>query len=97
MIKHIVLFKMKDGASHGDIEELAAQLLALKDSTDGYMSECEVGKDVARTDRSYDLCLYSLFNTMDDVNKYQTHPEHLKVLDTVKRLCSSAVKVDYPG
>lgn len=95
MIKHIVLFKMKEESTPDEIKKLAGELEGLKESTDGLMVECEVAKDVLRTERSYDLCLYSKFKTVEDVEKYGDHPNHVKVLETVKELCSAAVKVDY--
>jgi len=95
MIRHIVLFKLHDEAGKAVGEKLAKELSSLKESTDGLMKENEVAFDVAGKDNSYDLALNSLFANMDDLEKYATHPEHLKVLDSVKKSCSSTIKIDY--
>jgi len=95
MIRHIVLFRFTGDVSNERRETFADQLRALKVSIPE-VREMEVTFDIAHTPNSYDLSLYSTFDSMDDVNSYAIHPEHLKVLDEVKKLCSDVAKTDTP-
>ena len=80
--------------SREDIETLKGELAGLEREID-LVRRIEVAEDVGRKANSYDLALNTLFDSMEDVEKYAVHPAHLKVLDTIKRMCESTVKVDY--
>lgn len=95
MIRHIVLFKMKEECADDEKQKLMDVLKSLKDSTDGLMLECEVACDVAFTPTSYDVSLNSLFMNMDSVNAYVVHPAHVKALDYIKKVSGSITKIDY--
>jgi hypothetical protein len=45
--------------------------------------------------QSYDIVLYSKFNSIDDLNEYQTHPEHVKVSKFIGNVREERVVVDY--
>lgn len=94
MIRHIVFFKFKDGVEKLERDGLANALEGLKEKID-YIRELEVGFDVAGKHNSYDLALNSTFDSFEDVEKYAVHPDHVKVVDMVKELCGSSVKVDF--
>jgi len=56
----------------------------------------EVGIDVIRSERSYDIALTTRFDTLEDLQAYQTHPYHAgEVIPHMKAVCSSIVAVDY--
>ncbi|MBI5815300.1 MAG: Dabb family protein [Nitrospinae bacterium] len=94
MIRHIVFFKFKKGVSQKEMDALAEELCALK-SHIHLLREMEVCFDRAHMANSYDMALNSLFDTMEDMEKYAAHPAHVKVLATIRILCESHVKVDY--
>lgn len=94
MIRHIVLFKLKAGVSREEMEGLARELNSLKQDIRQVRS-IEVEMDVAKTDNSYDLTLNALFDNMEDVKAYADHPAHVKVLESIHKLCESVAKVDY--
>jgi hypothetical protein len=95
MIRHIVLFKMKDEfKDEQNQKKLASALAALKDTTDGYMTECETALDVVHAHNSYDVVLNSVFKSVEDVKKYAVHPEHVKILAYIKEVCVSTTKID---
>ena len=50
--------------------------------------------DVKHTDASADVMLDTEFLTLDDLNTYAVHPEHLKVAEFVKSVVSSRVVLD---
>ncbi len=94
MIRHIVFFKFKISATQEDISSLTKKLGALA-SEIGWIRSIEVAKDIGGKTNSCDLVLNTLFDSMEDVEKYATHPEHVKVLNMVKNVCESTVKIDY--
>ena len=72
MIAHIVLFKLKESTP-----ENASAVKAMLHSMNGklpMLRHLEVGIDVIRSERSYDVALYSKFDTLADLQAYQVHP-----------------------
>lgn len=94
MIRHIVLFKFKNGVTAEEKEGLARELRNLGRTIDRLRS-IEVAMDAAGKHNSYDMALNALFDNMEDVSAYAVHPAHVKAVDNVNRLCESHVKVDY--
>lgn len=93
MLTHIVLFKFKD-KSPETLNRAKDMLMGLK----GVVPELryiEVGIDILHSERSSDLSLITRFDSMEDMKKYQVHPEHVKVLDFLATVRESAVAADY--
>jgi len=58
--------------------------------------QIEVGVDILRSERSYDLALVTRFDSLAELQAYQLHPCHAdEVVPFVKSVCSSIVAVDY--
>jgi len=91
MITHIVFFKLSD---KNEIEK-AASLLRGLDQKVPVIRSLNVGVDVARRERSYDIALVARFDSMEDLEAYRVHPEHRKVADYLKEVSSSIASVDY--
>jgi len=98
MIKHIVMFKLKELAEGrdkaGNIEELKAKLEALPASIEE-IKFFEVGINFIEASVAYDLVLVSEFESKEALYSYQKHTEHLKVADFVGKACESRIVVDY--
>ncbi len=98
MIKHIVLWKLKANAEGAGREQNAArmkqELEALK-SKIPEIRHIEVGTNLVPSDAAYDVALYSEFASIQDLDAYQKHPEHLKAADFVGKIRESRVVVDY--
>ena len=94
MIRHIVLFKFKEGTSADERAGLADALSGLKNKIP-LVKELEVGADLGGKPNSYDIALNSVFDNFDDVEAYAVHPDHVEVVKMVKELCESSVKVDF--
>jgi len=96
MITHIVLFKLADPAT----ENLAAtrdKLLSMDGRID-LLRHLEVGIDLVRSERSYDIALMTRFDSLEDLQAYQIHPYHAgEVIPYMTSVCSSIVAVDYEG
>ena len=94
MIAHIVLFKLKESNP-----ENASAVKAMLHSMNGklpMLRHLEVGVDVIRSERSYDVALYSKFDTLADLQAYQIHPYHADtVVPFMKANCAAIVASDY--
>jgi hypothetical protein len=79
MVKHIVMWRLKDSA-HGNDAGLNACLIKEKlESLAGRipgMTSIEVGIDFSRSDSSADVVLYSEFIDREALEGYQSHPAH---------------------
>jgi Stress responsive A/B Barrel Domain len=94
MIVHIVLFKLKDTAP-GNSDSVKEMLLSM-DGKLPMLRHLEVGTDVIRSERSYDVALYTKFDSLADLQEYQVHPYHAcTVIPFMKANCSSIVAADY--
>ena len=94
MITHIVFFKLAD-PTPDMVSATRERLLAMKGKID-VIRRLEVGADVIRSERSYDLALVARFDTLSDLRVYQEHPLHAgDVVPYVRSVCSSIVAVDY--
>ncbi len=94
MIQHVVVLKFKAGVSESDIEALENALERLPGTIPEIMTY-DFGRDIVRSERSFDFALVSSFKDLDALKRYQGHPEHLKVLDLVKKMCDQIVAVDF--
>lgn len=55
----------------------------------------EVGINFNKSDVAGDVVLYSEFDTAEDLEIYQGHPEHKKVADFISNVRISRMVVDY--
>ena len=98
MIKHIVMWRLKDfaeGASRVEnAKKLKETLEGLKDKI-SEIREIEVGINFNPSDAAPDVVLYSTFDSAEDLNAYQKHPEHVKVAEFVGKIRSDRNVVDY--
>lgn len=93
MIKHIVMWKLKD-KNDETLNKMKNDLEGLKDKI-SEIKEIEVGIDFNGSDAAYDVVLYSVFESKEDLDAYQTHPEHVKAGVFIKSVVSNRVVVDY--
>jgi hypothetical protein len=98
MIKHIVLWRLKESAlgnPKGENARLMKEKLeALVGQVPG-LSRCEVGIDFGRTDQSFDVALYSEFASREALAGYQDHPAHKAVVSFIREVREDRWVVDY--
>ena len=98
MIKHIVMWKLKDYA-HGNAKAANAKLIKDKlESLNGKipgMVKLEVGIDFSGTAESSDLLLCSEFRSREALDAYQSHPDHKAIMPFIKEARSARMMVDY--
>lgn len=98
MIKHIVMWRLKDSAAGASREENAKKLKqSLEDLKDkiGDIKSLEVGINFNSSPAAFDVVLYSEFADRDGLDAYQNHPEHLKIVDFVGEIRTDRAVVDY--
>jgi hypothetical protein len=93
MVTHVVMFRFRDRSaeqldhSRALLEALPAQVPQIR--------HFEVGLNVLPSERAFDLCLYSRFDSFDDLEAYQTDPAHVEVADYLKTVVDTRGSVDY--
>lgn len=96
MVTHIVFFKLKEYNSE-NLNAVKDKLLSMDGKID-LLRHLEVGVDLIRSERSFDVALTTKFDTLEDLQSYQVHPYHAgEVVPLMKSLCSSIAAVDYEG
>ena len=94
MITHIVFFKLSEPTPE-NIAGTREKLLRMNGNIPE-LRHLEVGIDLIRSERSYDLALITGFDSLADLQAYQVQPLHAgEVLPYLKSACSSIVVVDY--
>ena len=91
MVKHIVLYTLKEGVDKKDAVELIASVL-----------EPLVGKipgllhmEVKQAFNGMDYALYSEFDSREDLAAYAVHPLHLEAKEHFHHLLATRVAADY--
>jgi len=91
MVKHIVMWTLKDKAD-------AAQIKARLEGMDGRIPglvHIEVGIDFLASEQSADLVLVAELEDRAALETYQAHPEHQAVVPLLKAAALTRTVVDY--
>jgi hypothetical protein len=99
MIKHIVFFGLADNAEGKTKAENALKIKTELENLQHLIPQIkkiEVGINYPNAPKTnYDIALYSEFETFEDVDIYQEHPEHKKVAAYIGKVRVSRAAVDY--
>lgn len=79
MIKHIVMWKLKDHAEGADRAANARKMKELLEACAGIVPgilKLEVGLAQPGLEATYDVVLYSEFANREALDAYQEHPQH---------------------
>ena len=91
MVKHIVLFKLKD---QKDRQKALNALNGMKGKIDGLL-DLEAGADFLDSERSYDIALICTLKDRAALDYYQSHPVHQPVKKIMHEIRKSSVAVDF--
>lgn len=97
MVKHIVMWKLKDFAEGKSREENIKYIKDELEALGNIIKEIkfiEVGANINAA-KNYDAVLYSEFKTLEDLEIYQNHPAHKKVSEYVGKVRESRIVGDY--
>lgn len=98
MIKHIVMWRLAEEAGGRSRDENALLVKQKLESLNGRIPgllKLEVGMDLSRSSFSYDIALYSEFDSQHSLDEYGSHPEHEAVKKFVASVQIERVLVDY--
>ena len=97
MIKHVVMFRFRDDVDEATRktvrETFRSQILALRDKLP-FIRAMEVGFNV-NGQETWDICLEGVFDTLDDVRRYSTFPDHMAAAGGLKPYVQGRSCVDY--
>ena len=98
MIKHIVMFRLKESAlgrsKNENLQELKILLESLQEKIP--VVKClEVGINMGKSASASDIALYSEFDDMQALEDYRIHPEHVKAVEFIDKVCSERRVADY--
>ena len=98
MINHVVLFKLKEYNSESEkqkvITEIEEALLDLK----GKIIELkyiEVGVNYDLATKLHDICLITHFDSVEKLDAYRVHPDHMKVVELIGKHAVQRAAVDF--
>lgn len=96
MIRHIVLYRLKENAAGGTCEENIARmkekLEGLRGQVEGLLS-IHVYPDCNQ--RDYDVCLNAVFTDLGALRHYKSDPRHLSVSEYVHEVMTERAALDY--
>lgn len=98
MIKHIVMWKMKEFA---DGRDKNSNIKILKDLLENLPSKItgidslEVGVNITSDPSAYDVVLVAYFKDRNKLESYSNHPEHVKVKEFLSEVRISKAVADF--
>jgi hypothetical protein len=98
MLKHIVLWKMKDQVEGRSRRESALKFKQMLDALPPHIPEIlqfEVAVPTDEGENIADISLYSAFKDLAAMKTYQEHPEHMKVIAYAKTVIAERRVSDY--
>ena len=92
MIKHIVMWQFKQGEEE-NIKKFLDGLMKLKDIIPQLVS-VETGVNI-NPDNKFDAVLITEFRSMEDLETYKNHPEHIRVSNLCKSIRIERQAIDF--
>ncbi|MFB2586405.1 Dabb family protein [Herbiconiux liukaitaii] len=96
MIRHIVAWKLAatdPDQKAADAAEIVRVLSALRDTVPS-VKALNVGANMAYFEKNWDVVLVADYETLADLDAYQTHPEHVAAAPVVAARVSDRASVD---
>jgi len=94
MIRHIVMFKVKEENKASICSDIKQQLASLPNKI-SHIKHFEIGINEKESDRAYDMVLNSSFDSWEDLSTYANHEAHLEVVAFIKQHCDKTRVVDF--
>jgi hypothetical protein len=94
MLVHIVMFQFREESKKANMETVKKMLEALPSKIES-LKKMEVGIDISRSERSFDMVLVSHFENQAGLDSYAPHPAHQEVVSIIKEVTVHSKVVDY--
>jgi hypothetical protein len=98
MVGHIVMWKLKETAEGRSAVENAAIMKDMLGALPGLIPQLRtlvVSTDVFASAPETEVVLYTVFDSAEDLQTYQVHPEHQKCVAFVSAVVAERRMVDY--
>ncbi|WP_432736979.1 Dabb family protein [Maridesulfovibrio sp. FT414] len=98
MIKHIVMWTLKEEAEGAAAAENAAKMKEMLEGLNGkieVLKHLEVSAEIFESVPDCNVILYSEFESKEDLHIYAVHPLHQECVTFIKKIVSSRSVVDY--
>jgi len=98
MVKHIVMWTLKENAEGATARENGAKMKEMLEALNGRidgLKHLEVSCDIVAADPECHVVLCSEHEGEDALNHYQGHPEHQACVAFVKKVAASRKVLDY--
>lgn len=95
MLRHIVMIKFKSDIDLKSESEMLKSMLIDLETSINSLQKMEVGLNISTKPSAFDLVLTADFIDVDGLDDYRVHPEHVKVLDYLKKVIEKVHVVDY--
>jgi len=98
MIKHVVAFRIKKELGAEEKAEAMNKMKTLLEALPSKIDElqaAEVGINFNLTDAAFDVVLTTSHHSVEELNTYAGHPDHLEVLTYIRSVISERIVVDY--
>jgi hypothetical protein len=89
MIRHTIMWRFTDnfdGMNKDDIMDKITELFVFLKNTIPEIKFMSVERDVIKSERSYDMIYITEFESLESLEVYRVHPEHLKVAEFIGKV-----------
>jgi hypothetical protein len=93
MISHVVLLKFVTPDSP-DINKVCNKLSNLSGKIP-QLKKLNVGVNLVKSSRAYDLALVAKFDSLSDLEEYEINPIHVEAAKYARSLASNIISVDF--
>jgi hypothetical protein len=94
MFVHVFLFKFKPEVPEDEIADLMKQLAGLKEKIP-VLKEYLIGKDTSGRNQGYHYAQVSFFEKEEDLQVYEKHPEHRKLVKQIGPKMVGGLAMDF--
>ena len=97
MVKHIVIFKLRDEITQEEKLDIMNRFKVAIESlpaTIPFIRKIEVGLNINPAE-TWNIALYSEFDSLEDVKAYATHPDHVAAGKIIADAKENRACVDY--
>jgi len=94
MLVHIVMFQFNVENKEPNMATVKAMLEALPSKIPS-LKQMDVGIDISKVERSFDMVLVSHFDDQEGLDGYVPHPAHQEVVSIIKEVTNLSKVVDY--
>ena len=96
LLRHVVLFKFKEGTATADIKKVEDAFRALPSKVKEVKGfEWGTNNSPENLNQGFTHCFFLTFNSEQDRAVYLPHPEHKAFVDVLKPYLDKALVIDY--